>query len=502
MQPLAVVLVVALTVAALVPMILMLSMNEHVQLKSQLANLRAEIRNANRQKSVTISEKAGSLPPLHDVELTLKKVENKLDRLYNYSTNKAKAKMRAKGKRVAVAAMVSRYSSTGKPSKFRDELMLLSQSILEADKDSEWDLQPVALCLEGDVNEAALAEIRAIGFTVITRPLFVTWAEIEEAGTFTEQLKAQVLNEFFEKAFGGVLRDLSKLWGMTLTDYDRVLVMDTDTLILQPMDELFDSSSQYLLSTTMDFGLLEYSNRFPVVQSGFLLFNPAIGIKHADAIKALYIRGKFDDNGWEGSKIGYNWGGTATAGILAYYVMGHLPRSQSPLNEKDHWTANLRWFPPDDVKILYPKLRRQPDAKALSLASDGAAYEIFYDRWNHSRYRGVQYLPLDEYNVLSPEICRPRRGTVTEAIMKIRTIHNTGPFSVLRPGKGNGLLEGDGKARLREYKQDDAHSANYLVEEYIRQACAPLFDFVGVRQTFLMLKAKKRTGLASHVVYY
>jgi hypothetical protein len=72
------------------------------------------------------------------------------------------------GKTAAVAAVITRYATAGTPSKFRDSLMLLLESIRDVNTRSEWNLVPVALCMKGDDNvpENAIAELQHLGFTV------------------------------------------------------------------------------------------------------------------------------------------------------------------------------------------------------------------------------------------------------------------------------------------------------------------------------------------------
>ena len=94
--------------------------------------------------------------------------------------------------------MVSKYLSEGRRSIFRDELIALAQSIHEVNQRSRWDLELVALCLEDKVNEKAMEELRKIGFTVIAKPAFTTWAEIEAVGTYTPDILDDYNNKDLE----------------------------------------------------------------------------------------------------------------------------------------------------------------------------------------------------------------------------------------------------------------------------------------------------------------
>ena len=54
---------------------------------------------------------------------------------------------------------------------------------------------------------------------------------------------SDVHDKALDESFGGVLLDVSKLWAMTLVQFDRVLVMDADALILEPIDEVWETTA-------------------------------------------------------------------------------------------------------------------------------------------------------------------------------------------------------------------------------------------------------------------
>jgi regulator of replication initiation timing len=186
---------------------------------------------------------------------------------------------KAPTKRVAVAAVVSRYNSVGRPSKFRDSLALLLESILDVNARSEWELVPVALCLKGEENvpEAAVAELEHLGFTVrMEDPV----AEEKDIHRGIIKRDGKIANhKYFEEihkdyGYGGIFRDYLKLRAMQWKEFDRVLVLDSDTMLLEPLDDIFDSAADYQLTTTPDWAMMETINQWPPIQTGFLLFNP------------------------------------------------------------------------------------------------------------------------------------------------------------------------------------------------------------------------------------
>jgi hypothetical protein len=161
------------------------------------------------------------------------------------------AQKKTKKKRAAIAAVVSRYSSSsvGKPSKFRDSLALLLESIIDVNARSEWELVPVALCLKGEDNvpQVAADALEQLGFAVKMADPVVELADIsKDAGyVFIKEIHK-------DYGFGGIFRDYLKLRAMQWTEFDRVLVLDSDTMLIEPIDDILDGAEKYQLTTTPD----------------------------------------------------------------------------------------------------------------------------------------------------------------------------------------------------------------------------------------------------------
>lgn len=144
-------------------------------------------------------------------------------------------------KRVAVAAVITKYQSAGNPSRFRDSLVILIESILDVATRSKWELVPVALCMAGQDNvpEHAVSELENLGFVVKMEDAVVERADIapvcssieEEHDVTSVCSKSEFIKEVERNyTFGGVLRDYLKLRVLQWTEYDRVLVLDSDTM--------------------------------------------------------------------------------------------------------------------------------------------------------------------------------------------------------------------------------------------------------------------------------
>merc|ERR1719401_1299246 len=106
-----------------------------------------------------------------------------------------------------------------------------------------------------------------------------------------------------------------KYWGLAMTEYDRVLVIDADVLILSPMDELMERKEDII--GVYDHGLDIDTSTVPPIQGGFLLFRP--NATDFEEVKRLTREGDWGGSGWKQSGIGWCYGGVGPDGLLSYY---------------------------------------------------------------------------------------------------------------------------------------------------------------------------------------
>eukprot|EP00658_Telonema_sp_P-2_P063352 TRINITY_DN5208_c0_g1_i3.p1 TRINITY_DN5208_c0_g1~~TRINITY_DN5208_c0_g1_i3.p1 ORF type:complete len:468 (+),score=121.97 TRINITY_DN5208_c0_g1_i3:118-1404(+) len=314
-----------------------------------------------------------------------------------------------KRRTVAVAVTVSRYvtwdrkfiSGGAGSLQFRTMLMMVAESIREVSARSDWDMVPVALCSQ-EVAPAAQAELGLIGFRVVVVPPVVTEEEVVRHGTATEDFIKDIRKEY---TFGGVLRDFTKLQGMRLTQFDRVLVMDADLILLQPIDDVLEQMGDKVLASTLDFSMMEDYNRFAPVQSGFLLFNPGKAAEHFPKIQQVILDGNWTSGGmpggWSNSGIGLCYGGSTTAGVLAYYFFQLLPSTQMGQTLWDYISVEPASNDPtkDRAQLVLDQV-----------APDGLDWRIGLDVWNQ-RGPGSEWVVLlqeSEHNVFTRRACTPR----------------------------------------------------------------------------------------------
>ncbi|CAN0277989.1 unnamed protein product, partial [Ectocarpus sp. 8 AP-2014] len=120
--------------------------------------------------------------------------------------------------------------------------------------------------------------------------------------------------------------ELMKLFAYTLTEYHRVVHLDTDTIVLQPLDALLDAEESLLYTADINMGN-SYTPVMPV-QGGFLVVRPDPEV-FQDLVQIVKRTSFYPSKGWGGSMIGLFWGGINVQGILPYYYERRAPAGVS-----------------------------------------------------------------------------------------------------------------------------------------------------------------------------
>lgn len=205
---------------------------------------------------------------------------------------------------------------------------------------SRYDYKMIAI-----VHPAAMEcskQLEALGYKLLVRDVPVPVEEIK--GDF---LRERVVNNGCcgEKEF-------IKLWAYSLVEYPAVVHLDLDTLVLKPMDNLFDAMLDGPTSAaranipvmfgeampdavdayfTRDYNMAHPGSGRPVgVQGGFLVLRPSQ--KAFEDFKDIIREGDFRSNGGWGGK-GYAFYGAMTfQGIVPYYYDFVRPDTHTELS--------------------------------------------------------------------------------------------------------------------------------------------------------------------------
>ncbi len=148
-------------------------------------------------------------------------------------------------------------------------------------------------------------------------------------------------------------KEFLKLYAYTLVDYDVVVHLDLDTLIIQSLDDLFDSmrltgsakaESDRRIAVmnndpipdkveaffTRDYNMAVVGKKHVNVQGGFIIVKP--NLDYFEEYKRAILKGNFKPSaGWEG-KYGGFFGGQQIQGLCAYFFDGLHPGTAVELN--------------------------------------------------------------------------------------------------------------------------------------------------------------------------
>eukprot|EP00475_Leptophrys_vorax_P006581 TRINITY_DN14095_c0_g2_i2.p1 TRINITY_DN14095_c0_g2~~TRINITY_DN14095_c0_g2_i2.p1 ORF type:complete len:324 (+),score=66.61 TRINITY_DN14095_c0_g2_i2:1889-2860(+) len=212
-------------------------------------------------------------------------------------------------KKIAVAVTITNDTDV----KYADLTAAVAESIHRWRLTSKYDIDQIAFVRKGVVSRS-IPYLKTFGFRVVEKELPITVDQISS--------KNKHYKEHVDKSGCCGLSELMKLYAYQLTDYHRVLHIDMDVLIVKNIDEIIGLPDRYeLIHTNSTF-------KEELVSGGVLLIkpNPQTFLDLLEIIKGGDYR--YDGSGWEGSKIGYSWGGETVQGVLPFYYLKKLPQER------------------------------------------------------------------------------------------------------------------------------------------------------------------------------
>lgn len=197
--------------------------------------------------------------------------------------------------KLRVAVAVLQLSLPSESAQWRDALAVCAYAAKKALKDSAHHTDFLAF-VPDNFAKSELEAIENLGLT--PRPLPLPYTEDQVASSYG-------LSEMKKGCCG--LKETLKYYGAALTEYDRVLVIDGDVLLLAPIDDLYTLPGNPSLVGTYDYELMPgdlSDGGFPPLQGGFFLFSP--NRSDFNALVALSREGDFEGGtGWKGSNTGW-----------------------------------------------------------------------------------------------------------------------------------------------------------------------------------------------------
>lgn len=198
------------------------------------------------------------------------------------------------------------------PAGFADGAAILAESVKDT-MSKEYPVDMIAL-----VNpqvQALRKPLEKFGFRVIEYEFPLKSSDIQ----------GEELRKTIDKSGCCGMSEFGKLGAWKLTQYKKVLVMDSDTLLLQNIDELWaaDFEAQY----TYDHGLAG-----GCINGGFVMLKPSLEV-HDELVEMVRVGDFKPGSAWGGKHIGWCYGGQTYQGLIPYYYQESGKRS------KESWTA-------------------------------------------------------------------------------------------------------------------------------------------------------------------
>ena len=185
-----------------------------------------------------------------------------------------------------------------------DGAAVLGYGIGKAMKQSIYDFDLVAI-VHPDVKKAR-KPLEKSGWRIIERdvPLDI------------DDIKGDFLREKIRTNGCCGAHELIKLHAWTLVEYHRVVHLDMDSMIIQPMDELFEGEKHIIY--TCDYGMMPKGVPACPVQGGFFIVKPSM-TEYQELVDVVKEGDYRNGGAWGGTKIGWFWGGMTIQGLLPYF---------------------------------------------------------------------------------------------------------------------------------------------------------------------------------------
>lgn len=188
---------------------------------------------------------------------------------------------------------------------FQDGAAVLAYSIMKYSQYVDYDISFIAF-IHPNVTTSRPGLTR-LGFHVIEVPIPINVSAIQ----------FDFLREKINKNGCCGSSELIKLASYRLMQYDRVIHLDADVILLNPIDELFHKNYSLIYTTDPNMATFKGEDKMPV-QGGFIVLQPSID-DYRSIINTLMTTEFRKYHGWNTSHIGWFWGGMTVQGILPYY---------------------------------------------------------------------------------------------------------------------------------------------------------------------------------------
>jgi len=184
------------------------------------------------------------------------------------------------------------------------------------------------------------SDFKSLGYEVLIKETPINVAQIKQTFLREKVVQSGCCGE----------KEYLKLYSYTLTDYPIVVHLDLDSLVIKPLDDLFDAMlddekrahsripvmhgdslpQKIEAFFTRDYNMIKPGHKHVGVQGGFLVIKP--NLDYFKEYKQIILEGNFiGGRGWEGKYGGY-FGAQQIQGLCSYFFDGLHPGSAVELN--------------------------------------------------------------------------------------------------------------------------------------------------------------------------
>ncbi len=219
----------------------------------------------------------------------------------NNNNNNNNAHISNNRKRIAYAITITKDGS------FQDGAAVLAYSILSHSKSSSlYDISLIAF-VHPIVSNNSKKLLSNLGYHVIESIVPIN----------SSAIKFKWFREHIDKNGCCGSSELIKLNSYRLLDYYRVVHLDADVILLNPIEELFNLNYSLIYTTDPNMASHKGEDKLPV-QGGFIIIQPNLN-DYYNLINLIMTVEFRSGSAWNGTKIGWFWGGMTVQGILPYY---------------------------------------------------------------------------------------------------------------------------------------------------------------------------------------
>ncbi len=204
-------------------------------------------------------------------------------------------------KRIAYAITITKDGS------FQDGAAVLAYSILHHSKSSLlYDISLIAF-VHPIVSNNSKKLLNNLGYHVIESIVPIN----------SSAIKFKWFREHIDKNGCCGSSELIKLNSYRLLNYYRVVHLDADVILLNSIEELFNLNYSLIYTTDPNMASHKGEDKLPV-QGGFIIIQPNLN-DYYNLINLIMTVEFRSGSAWNGTKIGWFWGGMTVQGILPYY---------------------------------------------------------------------------------------------------------------------------------------------------------------------------------------